>query len=145
MGDKLWKELVGSASIMKVTSVQLAFTGIEVSEAGQQSIEGFFKNGSGTKRLRDEDDSLEPQISFTCPRCNKEINLPTSGDEEFDQVALEGLKMEHSDWHFARDLSKAVDDEPGMRQPLKEPVKKKKRIKESPKKKEGIEKFFTRR
>lgn len=42
-GDKLWKELVGNSSILKVSSVQLAFTGIDVAEAGQRSIEGFLK------------------------------------------------------------------------------------------------------
>jgi DNA polymerase eta len=89
---------------MKVTSVQLAFTGLETAESGQQSIEGFFKTpdrgqletptngGLSLKRAREEEDAL-PQIiaaeaesstltsinasstSFTCPRCGKRLRL----------------------------------------------------------------------
>ncbi|KAG5645533.1 hypothetical protein DXG03_005808 [Asterophora parasitica] len=55
-GDKLWKELVGIDLAMKVTSVQLAFTGIEGAEVGQRSIEGFFKAGQSGKRQRDDDE-----------------------------------------------------------------------------------------
>ncbi|KAI5829130.1 DNA/RNA polymerase [Schizophyllum commune Tattone D] len=45
LADKLWTELVGSATTaLNVSSVQLAFTGIGNSEAGQQSISGFFAN-----------------------------------------------------------------------------------------------------
>ncbi|EEB96727.1 hypothetical protein MPER_04090 [Moniliophthora perniciosa FA553] len=48
-GSKLWKELVGNDSgPMKITNVQLAFTGIEVAEGGQQSIDGFFTGRSST-------------------------------------------------------------------------------------------------
>ncbi|KAF5342111.1 hypothetical protein D9611_001599 [Ephemerocybe angulata] len=53
-GGKLWKELVGNTSTMKVSSVQLAFTGIGVSEAGQQTIEGFFGSKPPSKRSRDD-------------------------------------------------------------------------------------------
>jgi DNA polymerase eta len=100
-GDRLWRELVGDSKIMKVTSVQLAFTGLETAESGQQSIEGFFKTpdrgqletpgngGPSLKRAREEEDAL-PQIiaaeaesstfdasstSFTCPRCGKRLRL----------------------------------------------------------------------
>ncbi|KAF5382137.1 hypothetical protein D9615_004300 [Tricholomella constricta] len=55
-GDKLWKELVGTELAMKVTNVQLAFTGIEGAEAGQQSIEGFFKQPAKRPRGDDVDD-----------------------------------------------------------------------------------------
>ncbi len=149
-GDKLWKDLVGSATTMKVTSVQLAFTGIETAESGQQSIAGFL----GTKRPREEDNTdqeendVTKKLFFVCSRCKKEVRLPTSsvsGDETADEAALGEMKMEHSDWHFARDLSKEADDPVTLREPLKEPVKKKKRAKEPPKSKEGIEKFFTKR
>ena len=45
LADKLWADLVGSATTaLNVSSVQLAFTGIGNSEAGQQSISGFFAN-----------------------------------------------------------------------------------------------------
>jgi DNA polymerase eta len=103
-GDRLWKELVGDSKIIKVTSVQLAFTGLEATESGQQSIEGFFKTpgrgqaqdpnngGSSLKRAREEEDILPQTIaldgesstlastgasstSFTCPRCGKHVYL----------------------------------------------------------------------
>lgn len=70
-GDKLWKELVGTddrSTPMKITNVQLSFSGIDSMEAGQQVIEGFFKPPSSNqqkstlpkgkaslKRKRDED------------------------------------------------------------------------------------------
>jgi DNA polymerase eta len=51
-GDKLWKELVGidaSRSIpMKITNVQLSFSGIESMEIGQRRIEGFFQKPSSS-------------------------------------------------------------------------------------------------
>jgi DNA polymerase eta len=75
-GDRLWKELVGESKIIKVTSVQLAFTGLETAESGQQSIETFFKtpdrrqqlspNSYGEpslKRVREDDlDDALPQM-----------------------------------------------------------------------------------
>jgi hypothetical protein len=55
-GDRLWKELVpNNATPMKVTSVQLAFTGLETAEAGQRSIEGFFTADSPAKRPRESE------------------------------------------------------------------------------------------
>ncbi|KAJ3557229.1 hypothetical protein NM688_g1585 [Phlebia brevispora] len=45
-GDRLWKELIGAetsrAAGMKITNVQLSFSGIESMETGQKRIEGFF-------------------------------------------------------------------------------------------------------
>lgn len=53
-GDKLWKELVGTdanrASPMKITSVQLSFSGIATMETGQRSIEGFFKERESPRK-----------------------------------------------------------------------------------------------
>ncbi|KAK0495375.1 hypothetical protein EDD18DRAFT_271247 [Armillaria luteobubalina] len=156
-GDKLWKDLVGNFTSMKVTSVQLAFTGIETAETGQQSIDGFFKSGSNSKRGRDDDSprhiteltadqwsaAAGQAVAFTCTRCNKDIPFPnTASVSEEDQAELLAtIRMEHSDWHFAQDLAK---EDPGnqLHVSLKEPAKKKKRRKESPK---GIEKFFTRK
>ncbi|KAK0204678.1 hypothetical protein DFS33DRAFT_1321962 [Desarmillaria ectypa] len=154
-GDKLWKDLVGNTS-MKVTSIQLAFTGIETAEIGQQSIDGFLKAGSSSKRGRDEgspehvtehtaDQSAAAAgqaIAFTCARCSKDIPFPSAAPvEEEDQTdLLATIRMEHSDWHFAQDLAKDPGNQ--LRVSLKEPAKKKKRRKESPK---GIEKFFARK
>ena len=53
--DRLWKELVGDGSKPdgplphSVTSIALGFSGVESGEAGQQSIEGFFRPGTGIK------------------------------------------------------------------------------------------------
>ncbi|PCH42673.1 DNA polymerase eta [Wolfiporia cocos MD-104 SS10] len=46
-GDRLWRELVGTdvsrTAPLKVTHVALGFTGVECMDAGQRSIEGFFR------------------------------------------------------------------------------------------------------
>ena len=53
--DRLWKDLVGSDSKpggslpYSVTTIALGFSGVEPGEAGQQSIEGFFRPGTSTK------------------------------------------------------------------------------------------------
>ena len=52
--DRLWKDLVGSGSKQdgslpySVTTIALGFSGVEPGEAGQQSIEGFFRPGTST-------------------------------------------------------------------------------------------------
>jgi DNA polymerase eta len=160
-GDRLWKELIGDAKVMKVTSVQLAFTGLETAESGQQSIKDFFKtpdrgqlqspnNGeSSLKRVREEEDMLPqmtaleevtstdaPSLSFTCPRCGKRLRIadPSAGnDVEDDRVeALTTLRMEHDDFHFAQDLAKTSDGpRQGVKKKRKEP--------------EGIAKFFSKK
>jgi len=168
-GDRLWKELVGESKIIKVTSVQLAFTGLETAESGQQSIETFFKtpdrrqqlssNSYGEpslKRVREEDlDDELPQMvtlegeegtsctdasstSFICQRCGKRLYLAESagidnGDGRVE--ALQMLRVEHNDFHFAQDLSKTSDG------PQKQNSAKKKKRKEP----EGIAKFFNRK
>jgi len=61
--DRLWKDLVGSGNKQdgslpySVTTIALGFSGVEPGEAGQQSIEGFFRPGAGTstKSLSDPD------------------------------------------------------------------------------------------
>ncbi len=45
-GNKLWKELIGNQTMLNVTNVHLAFTGIEFAETGQQTIKGFLKPSS---------------------------------------------------------------------------------------------------
>ncbi|KXN91684.1 N-acetyltransferase eso1 [Leucoagaricus sp. SymC.cos] len=57
-GNKLWKELVGTATTMNVNHVSLSFTGIDIAEQGQKSIEGFLRPASANspkKRPRDEE------------------------------------------------------------------------------------------
>lgn len=168
-GSRLWKDLVGDSQNMKVTSVQLAFSGLDTAETGTQNIEGYFKtptgaqSGSSRKRPReaDEDDDVLPQItllddigaasapSYTCSRCGKLIAAsPSAGDFASDDEraqALERLRLEHDDMHFARDLAKESTGRPPIRSSDssgKSGVKKKKKSgKEAP----GIATFFTKK
>ena len=66
-GDKLWKELVGNNSNLKISSVQLAFSGIDVAEAGQQSIEGFL-NTLSTSKKRGRDSITDTDVQAQDPR-----------------------------------------------------------------------------
>ena len=150
-GDKLWNELVGSSTALKVTSVQLAFTGIDTTEIGQSSIEGFLKPPSSKKRSREspehreETDSLgnnASELSHTCPRCGKIFTVPTvegSGDDQQD--ILLRVKMEHDDFHFAQDLARQSNQRTAITVSSKSQSKPAKRRKVQPEPK-GIEKFF---
>ena len=76
-GNKLWKELIGTEVVMKVTSISLSFTGIEEAEIGQQTIEGFLKR----RREHIEDDetpklseSPDAPVALSSPLC-PEIRL----------------------------------------------------------------------
>ncbi|KAL0060828.1 N-acetyltransferase eso1 [Marasmius tenuissimus] len=167
-GNKLWTELVGNhTGSMKVTNVSLAFTGIGVAEEGQQNIDGFFRaGGQASKRLRENDaDMQEPDellgnndvhnerdisaISFACSRCRKRIALSsaqTTGKTHEEKVqALDALKAEHEDFHFAQAVAREVEPDPDTqtRSSTERSVAKKKRKKEAPAK--GIEKFFSRK
>ncbi|KAH9481674.1 N-acetyltransferase eso1 [Psilocybe cubensis] len=133
-GDKLWKELVGNSSNLKVSSVQLAFTGIDVAEGGQRSIEGFLKPISSTKKrprdsaaitdVQDEEelpqparlsasdvDNLNdesphvPSASYTCVRCGKAFQVTGANQSSSIDEQMSRLKMEHDDFHFAQDLA----------------------------------------
>jgi DNA polymerase eta len=83
----LWKELVGHNTAMNVNHVSLAFTGIDIAEQGQKSIEGFLKHGptnSPKKRPRNE----TPYMM---------IELPTeiTNYEHQDDVAYDMQTTEH--------------------------------------------------
>jgi len=92
---------------------------------GQQSIEGFLKPPSTSKKRPREDDlanqtyggasssildkgSLD-NAAYLCRRCGKSIQLPkTSGDQSLSsdhEDALAKVKLEHDDFHFAQDLA----------------------------------------
>ena len=121
-----------------VTNIALGFSGVEPGEAGQQSIEGFFRpgtstmrhsspdtDGNDTRRVHSEkrqrkaeagegssDDILEIEpASFVCRRCHKriEVQLGDDGVEGLEQRRAKAL-MEHDDFHVAEDLSKTPDD-----------------------------------
>jgi len=137
-GDKLWNELVGNSTSLKVSSVQLAFTGIEESEAGQTSIEGFFKAPSA-KRYRDAEAVIDSHDgdegpSHTCVRCGRTFSCVTEDE-------LEKTRLEHDDFHFAQDLAKesyqpiTASSKPKVGAAKQPAAKKQKRV-------EGIERFF---
>lgn len=157
-GDKLWKDLVGNSATLNVTSVQLAFTGINVAEAGQRSIESFLKPAS-TKRSREEanvpthneaaasfhGDELDDQIlPYTCSRCGKIFQHSSTNQSLDDQeTELAKAKMEHSDYHFAQDLtaegpSRSVVSASKPATSNSKPSKRPKRSTDP----KGIEKFF---
>ncbi|KAI5892593.1 DNA/RNA polymerase [Schizophyllum commune H4-8] len=155
LADKLWSELVGSATTaLNVSSVQLAFTGIGNSEAGQQSISGFFANAKPASSTPakpgsrvDVDDTLDSgggtrdsDAAFRCARCRKDIALPYRPDDAGDRAsALAALRLEHDDFHFAQDLARSE-----RVTPTPAPVRPTKKRKKGGKA-EGIEKFFARK
>jgi DNA polymerase eta len=158
-GNKLWRELVGvgglGAGPIKVNSVQLAFTGLEFGEEGQRNIEGFLTTEKSGKRVRERedgpegvgsgDDNDDAQRSFVCSRCRKRVSLPHPTVS--DQEALEKLKTEHDDFHFARDLVRIKPARAGSDQ-TQDVLQDKKRRKGKGKAKEGegegIAKFFVK-
>jgi DNA polymerase eta len=120
-GNKLWDELVGKTTF-SVNNISLAFTGIEVSEVGQQSIAGFLRtsskpSSSGTptplKRPVPEDD--ENTHKYHCPECGEMLSVPEELElEESERQALiTQMRLEHTDGHFAQRLAK--EDEPNDR------------------------------
>lgn len=160
--DKLWKELTGNMNDFNVTAVQLAFTGIETAETGQQSIEGFFKPKEGPrsllKRTRSssrgdppEADSVQvtteiprsaSSASFVCERCNKRISVCESDVDQAEvdrAAALVKLRLEHEDFHFAQDLANGSD---AQAQPKSRPRAPKRKKPTEPK---GIAKFFVKK
>lgn len=160
--DKLWKELTGNMKDLDVTAVQLAFTGIETAESGQQSIEGFFKSKatppSPLKRTRSNGDEVPPEAdplevmtekpgsasstSFVCERCNKVITVCKSGmgdaGADHADTALAKLHMEHNDFHFAQDLASGVGAQALSRPRSLSGTPKRKKTTEP----KGIAKFF---
>ena len=182
-GDRLWKELIGTdvsrTAPLKITHVALGFTGVEVMEAGQCSIDAFLKppstsaGGQSTdgavKRKRDSEEgperdvarrksdvdnlttSLDNAVYFVCDKCSKRISLPRDLmdgglEDAIREEALEALRVEHTDFHYAQELSKQLSSSVSPRKfrpssadqgpPSANP--KKKRLKE----RKGIAKFF---
>lgn len=80
-GDKLWKELVGTDTSrrteMKITSVQLSFTGIESMESGQKMIEGFF-GGKPQVNTKPSSSSGKPASIAQAESPNSNTPRPTS-------------------------------------------------------------------
>ncbi|KAF8624512.1 hypothetical protein AX15_005827 [Amanita polypyramis BW_CC] len=152
-GNKLWKELIGDNADVHVTYVALGFTGIDIAEVGQQSIESFLRAGKNSKRPRMVDEaeneprtvetsSLDlPSISYTCAKCGRTLTVFLDDDMTDNTDPLEIVKREHDDFHFAQELAKDLTP---LSTKESSPRKRKgtKRRREEPK---GIEKFFIRK
>lgn len=171
-GGKLWKELVGNVTgTIKVTYISLGFTGIEATDASQQSIASFLdspavtgvkrpneeKNGKpsksrhrNTQRVRSRPSSPSADqntTSFTCLECHKTLSLSpkllSTSDVLGQAYALAAMKDEHSDFHFAESVAREM--EPEVKE-VRGPHKKVKtpKIQEKEIGPRGIEKFFNR-
>ncbi|KAF9006628.1 hypothetical protein BDQ17DRAFT_1352101 [Cyathus striatus] len=155
-GRKLWQELVGTSATLNVTHIQLAFTGIDVSDPGQQTIEGFLSGARSGKRPFSNNESRDnyectsnntsrtsTAISFVCPKCKKAIqkNNVESITEAEQEEALSRLRTEHEDFHFAQDLSRDHNASAIIPAPPKKRLKLEKKRKET----QGIEKFFPKK
>ncbi|KAF9064160.1 DNA polymerase eta [Rhodocollybia butyracea] len=162
-GGRLWKELVANVSgPIKITLISLGFTGIDTLDESQQSIDGFFANSPGIKRPREDindisqhehkvdtprpkstkrhrDSTASIGVSFTCSECHKTFSLPAKLQSNTDMnertLAIEAMKNEHSDFHFAQSVARHV--EPEMSKISRKPKQKDNGTK-------GIEKFFNR-
>ena len=160
-GDKLWKELVGNSTKINMTHIGLSFTGIDITEAGQQSIEAFLRSdkcpretdGFGVDstgqrhgaRVTESSSQEFPSKSYTCAKCGKTMTVFLDSDVMGDSDPLEMLRTEHEDFHFAQELAKdfAQESRPRDSSPKKGTTQKsaKRRRVES----KGIEKFLLRK
>ncbi|KAJ2922855.1 hypothetical protein H1R20_g14219, partial [Candolleomyces eurysporus] len=81
-GNKLWKELFGNSTDLKISTVSLSFTGIDVAETGQQTIEGFLRSKPPSKRTR-EDSCERPDASRAAEEAmEKSTVAPGAGSNE---------------------------------------------------------------
>lgn len=163
-GNKLWKELTRDVTSIQVTNVQLAFTGFEATESGQQSIDGFFKTDPGQrslKRHRSENAGPSDQVSsetdvrvsgegqartsFVCDHCRNQITLQdiqVGWSDEQQRNALAVLRQEHEDFHFAQNLANGLLTSPSIKpDSLPRQVSKRSREVEP----RGIAKYFTKK
>jgi DNA polymerase eta len=159
----------------KITHVSLSFSGVEAGEVNQQGIESFLSKipNSPSKRKReansDDEDviktiptsshgTLDPKLDIDyliCDRCKGRVALPEEFtntalelDADIKKDALESLRIEHQDFHFAQDLSKMPsDDERPEVSNSKSTIhpKKKRKHKGGGVEGKGIERFFVKR
>ncbi|PFH53118.1 hypothetical protein AMATHDRAFT_73645 [Amanita thiersii Skay4041] len=162
-GDKLWKDLIGNGLNVNVTHVALGFTGIDIAESGQQSIEAFLKGDNKGERVKkrpreDEDNSHKKlstggefhSVSYTCTECGKTLTLLLEDGTSQDGDMLGVMQREHEDFHFALELSNAQSRDTEMvvaQQRAKSPRKRSVGMnrKRGQDERKGIERFFTRK
>lgn len=107
---------------MKITNVQLSFTGLEAAPLGQKRMEGFLASTSTNSPLssmyittvntiehghlpnmQGEAEKAINEIFFTCSRCGKRITHPLREGEDSETIRARRIS-EHDDHHFAQDL-----------------------------------------
>lgn len=125
-GNKLWNETVGTNKTVVVNYLSLAFTGIDIAEQGQKSIEGFLKSSSISTpkqrpRVEGENFSADPDaatavdndgedalpdvqprgsksnLSWSCPRCGEEFKLPDHMSHADDDTQRIALSITRSE------------------------------------------------
>lgn len=154
LAQKLWREITaGKQMHAKIHNISLSFHGLNAAIAGQKQIEGFFSPAQ--KRTHDsaDGDGDGDVHSFICDKCSKRIGLTEEqvfrANEDDDMAlerAMETLRTEHADYHFARSLAQNGSEGEDDVQVARPPAAKKKKIAGNTKRKpepKGIAKFFT--
>ncbi|OCB84740.1 eta DNA polymerase [Sanghuangporus baumii] len=139
---------------------------VEVMHERSRSVTPGVEGGKEFVALDSNNDIVDNRYSFRCSQCHKSIPLPitlrnqiaksgasngTFADDvgELLQEALENLRMEHADFHFAEDLAhqerQAPIAAPSSRKPNKStsPPRQSRKTKKE-KEVEGIAKYFKR-
>lgn len=174
-GVKLWNEIIGTNKTVVVNYISLAFTGIDIAEQGQKTIEGFLKPNSistPNKRPRieessnsagpdivtvddnDEEDVLPevqphekgPKFSWTCSRCGKEFQLPNHMSYADDATQRMALSIDQSE-HEDFHLAEDLSKDPGDRVsgPKTPRMKPGTAKKRSRKEPRGLDKYFLKK
>jgi DNA polymerase eta len=96
--DRLWKDLMEGSNKQdgslpySVTSIALGFSGVEPGEAGQQSIEGFFRPGTGTSTKSRTDPGLDDNNTQRTHRAKRQREREAA-ECSSDDI----LEIEHED------------------------------------------------
>ncbi|RXW21746.1 hypothetical protein EST38_g4134 [Candolleomyces aberdarensis] len=120
-GNKLWKELFGNSTDLKISTVSLSFTGIDVAETGQQTIEGFLRSKPLSKRTR-EDSCERPDASRAAEEAmekstvapgagSNEVNNHTSRSSSRTELSYTCPRCQKTSWATASPIPQEDDDD----------------------------------
>lgn len=112
---------------------------VEHDHKGKRKASPDVASDATPKRSKATESPAEPDLTYTCPRCKKVLRVspssilssPTRSRDAVVASALDRVKAEHADGHFARDL---VDEERKALRPAPQSVSSKPAVKS---KKEG--------